>query len=66
MMVQGMAFRLAHGMGLHLDPSHWVTPNDTDVEREILRRAYWAAFIADKYILSPFTLTMKILISLGN
>ncbi len=46
----GMAFRLAQGMGLHLDPSHWQTPNDTDVEREISRRAYWAAFIADKQL----------------
>ncbi|KFY34815.1 hypothetical protein V494_06449 [Pseudogymnoascus sp. VKM F-4513 (FW-928)] len=46
----GMAFRLAQGMGLHLDPSHWNTPRDTDVEREISRRAYWAAFIADKQL----------------
>lgn len=44
----GMAFRLAQGMGLHLDPSHWQTPHDSDIEREISRRAYWAAFIADK------------------
>ena len=46
----GMAFRLAQGMGLHLDPSHWQTPHDSDIEREISRRAYWAAFIADKYV----------------
>lgn len=46
----GMAFRLAQGMGLHLDPSHWQTPSDSDVEREISRRAYWAAFIADKQL----------------
>lgn len=51
----GMAFRLAQGMGLHLDPSHWNTPRDTDVEREISRRAYWAAFIADKSV-SPLPL----------
>ena len=54
----GMAFRLAQGMGLHLDPSHWQTqtPHDSDIEREISRRAYWAAFIADKYdlIATPF------------
>lgn len=48
----GMAFRLAQGMGLHLDPSHWQTPHDSDIEREISRRAYWAAFIADKYVLA--------------
>ncbi|KAI9745261.1 MAG: hypothetical protein M1818_001540 [Claussenomyces sp. TS43310] len=43
----GLAFRLVHEMGLHLDPNHWKTAHDSDVEREILRRVYWAAFVAD-------------------
>lgn len=43
----GMAFRLAHEMGLHLDPSNWNGSDDSRVDREILRRTYWAAFIAD-------------------
>lgn len=46
----GMAFRLAHEMGLHLDPNNWHGSNDSRVEREILRRTYWAAFIADKQL----------------
>ncbi|KAK5636671.1 hypothetical protein RRF57_012383 [Xylaria bambusicola] len=48
----GMAFRLAHEMGLHLDPMNWHTSQDLtqdpDIEREILRRVYWAAFVVDK------------------
>lgn len=35
-------------MGLHLDPEYWKTPHESDVEREVLRRVYWGAFIADK------------------
>jgi len=31
----GMAFRLAHEMGLHLDPSNWKGSDDSRVEREI-------------------------------
>ncbi|KAH6675069.1 fungal-specific transcription factor domain-containing protein [Halenospora varia] len=50
----GMAFRMAHEMGLHLDPSNWPTfasgSTDFRIEREILRRTYWAAFIADKQL----------------
>ncbi|KAJ2986085.1 hypothetical protein NUW58_g5196 [Xylaria curta] len=46
----GMAFRLAHEMGLHLDPTNWHDAEDLDVEREILRRVYWAAFVADKQL----------------
>lgn len=46
----GMAFRLAHEMGLHLDPTNWHNAEDPDVEREILRRVYWAAFIVDKQL----------------
>jgi hypothetical protein len=46
----GMAFRLAHEMGLHLDPSNWTGSDDSRIEREILRRAYWAAFVADKQL----------------
>lgn len=48
----GMAFRLAHEMGLHLDPNNWpgtVEPQ-IDRDREILRRVYWAAFNADKQV----------------
>ncbi|KAI1432308.1 fungal-specific transcription factor domain-containing protein [Xylaria sp. CBS 124048] len=44
----GMAFRLAHEMGLHLDPTNWDNTEDPDVEREVLRRVYWAAFVVDK------------------
>ncbi|KAI0486871.1 fungal-specific transcription factor domain-containing protein [Xylaria cf. heliscus] len=46
----GMAFRLAHEMGLHLDPTNWHNAEDLDVEREILRRVYWAAFVVDKQL----------------
>ncbi|KAI0402628.1 fungal-specific transcription factor domain-containing protein [Xylaria palmicola] len=46
----GMAFRLAHEMGLHLDPTNWHNTEGLDVEREILRRVYWAAFVVDKQL----------------
>ncbi|EXJ78721.1 hypothetical protein A1O1_09123 [Capronia coronata CBS 617.96] len=46
----GMAFRLAHEMGLHLDPSNWAQTSKSPVDREILRRVYWAAFAADKQL----------------
>jgi hypothetical protein len=46
----GMAFRLAHEMGLHLDPSNWDGSTGSFREREILRRVYWGAFIADKQL----------------
>ena len=46
----GMAFRLAHEMGLHLDPNNWGGPPEPHIEQEISRRAYWAAFNADKHL----------------
>lgn len=46
----GMACRLTHEMGLHLDPNNWNVAVDSSVDREILRRVYWAAFIADKQL----------------
>lgn len=47
----GMAFRLTHEMGLHLDPNNWTTSKtESSVDREILRRVYWAVFIADKQL----------------
>ncbi|KAI0410576.1 fungal-specific transcription factor domain-containing protein [Xylaria grammica] len=46
----GMAFRLAHEMGLHLDPNNWQNTQEPDVEREVLRRVYWAAFVVDKQL----------------
>ncbi|KAF3003619.1 hypothetical protein E8E13_007435 [Curvularia kusanoi] len=47
----GMAFRLTHEMGLHLDPSNWTrNGSESSTDREILRRVYWAAFIADKQL----------------
>lgn len=48
----GMAFRLAHEMGLHLDPNNWHGPLEPilDRDREISRRVYWAAFNADKQV----------------
>ncbi|KAH8662421.1 fungal-specific transcription factor domain-containing protein [Xylariales sp. PMI_506] len=46
----GMACRLTHEMGLHLDPSNWNSKGESTLEREILRRVYWAVFIADKQL----------------
>ncbi|KAI1344017.1 fungal-specific transcription factor domain-containing protein [Xylariaceae sp. FL0016] len=46
----GMAFRLAHEMGLHLDPNNWKGPSEPQIDREISRRVYWAAFNADKQL----------------
>ncbi|APA10897.1 hypothetical protein sscle_07g056670 [Sclerotinia sclerotiorum 1980 UF-70] len=46
----GMAFRIAHEMGLHLDPTNWKGSNNSWIDREILRRTYWAAFVADKQL----------------
>lgn len=46
----GMAFRLAHEMGLHLDPNNWTGSDDSRIEREVLRRTYWAAFVSDKQL----------------
>lgn len=47
----GMAFRLAHEMGLHLDPNTWGSGDSSlRIDREILRRTYWAAFVADKQL----------------
>ena len=49
----GMAFRLTHEMGLHLDPTNWSTNNsesESSVDREILRRVYWAVFLIDKQL----------------
>ncbi|KJK78876.1 hypothetical protein H634G_05690 [Metarhizium anisopliae BRIP 53293] len=46
----GMAFRLAHEMGLHLDPSNWDASTSSVRDREILRRVYWGIFIADKQL----------------
>lgn len=46
----GMAFRLAHEMGLHLDPSNWDGLDGVHRDREILRRVYWAVFTADKQL----------------
>ncbi|KAK0384674.1 hypothetical protein NLU13_8760 [Sarocladium strictum] len=47
----GMAFRLAHEMGLHLDPTNWCSSKaESSLDREILRRVYWAVFVADKQL----------------
>ena len=47
----GMAFRLAHEMGLHLDPNNWdAATESTTRDTEILRRVYWAIFVADKQL----------------
>lgn len=46
----GMAFRLAHEMGLHLDPNNWDGYTGFIRDREILRRVYWAVFVADKQL----------------
>ncbi|KAL2829616.1 fungal-specific transcription factor domain-containing protein [Aspergillus pseudoustus] len=49
-LLTGLAFRMVHEMGLHLDPNHWKTTHDSEVDREALRRVYWACFIADKQL----------------
>lgn len=46
----GMSFRLAHEMGLHLDPNNWDGTISADIDRQILRRVYWAVFVADKQL----------------
>lgn len=50
----GMAFRLTHEMGLHLDPANWSSSSsnksESSLDREILRRVYWAVFIVDKQL----------------
>ncbi|KAH6720336.1 fungal-specific transcription factor domain-containing protein [Leptodontidium sp. MPI-SDFR-AT-0119] len=46
----GMACRLTHEMGLHLDPNNWNVAADSSIDREVLRRVYWAAFIVDKQL----------------
>ncbi|KAF2010639.1 hypothetical protein BU24DRAFT_427754 [Aaosphaeria arxii CBS 175.79] len=46
----GMAFRLTHEMGLHLDPNNWDDSTQPSVDIEVLRRVYWAAFIVDKQL----------------
>ncbi|KAF2805773.1 uncharacterized protein BDZ99DRAFT_424181 [Mytilinidion resinicola] len=46
----GMAFRLTHEMGLHLDPYNWNDATQPSVDMEVLRRVYWATFIADKQL----------------
>lgn len=47
----GMACRLTHEMGLHLDPNNWTSPKcESSIDREILRRVYWAVFVADKQL----------------
>lgn len=47
----GMACRLTHEMGLHLDPNNWANAkSESSVDREILRRVYWAVFVADKQL----------------
>ncbi|KAH7559646.1 hypothetical protein BM1_03280 [Bipolaris maydis] len=47
----GMAFRLTHEMGLHIDPNNWTaSKSESSVDREILRRVYWAVFAADKQL----------------
>lgn len=47
----GMAFRLTHEMGLHLDPTNWPSNHsESSIDREILRRVYWAVFLVDKQL----------------
>jgi Fungal specific transcription factor domain len=46
-LLSGMASRLAHEMGLHIDPSNWNRSGEPPVDQEILRRVYWATFIVD-------------------
>ncbi|KAJ3570217.1 hypothetical protein NPX13_g5804 [Xylaria arbuscula] len=46
----GLACRLTHEMGLHLDPNNWNSGADSSIDREILRRVYWAVFIVDKQL----------------
>ncbi|CAM1506607.1 Fc.00g062480.m01.CDS01 [Cosmosporella sp. VM-42] len=53
----GMSFRLAHEMGLHLDPINWDGTaehrdpvGEINRDKEVLRRVYWAIFVADKQL----------------
>ncbi|KXJ88342.1 fungal-specific transcription factor domain-domain-containing protein, partial [Microdochium bolleyi] len=46
----GMACRLTYEMGLHLDPNNWKNKEDSSIDREVLRRVYWAAFVVDKQL----------------
>lgn len=50
----GMAFRLCQEMGFHLDPNNWKGSDDSRIEREILRRTYWAAFVSINFLLGVF------------
>lgn len=42
--VVGLCIRLAHGMGLHLDPSRWQISH---VEQEYRRRLWWGCYVVD-------------------
>lgn len=42
--VVGLCIRLAHGMGLHLDPSRWQISH---VEQEFRRRLWWGCYVVD-------------------
>ncbi|OAP55185.1 hypothetical protein AYL99_10885 [Fonsecaea erecta] len=42
--VVGLCIRLAHGMGLHLDPSRW---HISHVEQEFRRRLWWGCYVVD-------------------
>lgn len=46
-LLSGMTSRLAHEMGLHLDPKNWDSLKESSTDQEILRRVYWAIFIVD-------------------
>ena len=49
-LLSGMASRLTHEMGLHLDPNNWngaASAAELPVDKEILRRVYWATFAVD-------------------
>lgn len=43
--IAGLCIRMAHGMGLHLEPSRW---NMGHVEREIRRRLWWGCYVVDR------------------
>ncbi|OQV02399.1 Fungal specific transcription factor domain-containing protein [Cladophialophora immunda] len=42
--VVGLCIRLAHGMGLHLDPSRW---HISHIEQEFRRRLWWGCYVVD-------------------
>ncbi|RKP27259.1 transcription factor domain-containing protein, partial [Syncephalis pseudoplumigaleata] len=46
-LLAGMAFRMAHDLGLHRDCERWGLDGLDRVEKETRRRVWWACFVVD-------------------